>query len=236
MAVLMGKIGCNPAGSVVGVGRNSDSRRKGRYKPNMDVTPAFDASTLEFYEANARSYVESRPEDISPDLMAFLPRLKAGSLILELGCGSGHDAFAMEKLGFRVDATDGVAAMAAIANERLARGARLMRFDQLYAENEYDAVVACASLLHVPANEMPTVLSSLWKALKPGGWHFASFKTGSSSGWDKHGRYYNYLDQGSAEKLYRSVGPWSELIFDGYEGVGYFSEPSRWLTVAAQKA
>lgn len=197
---------------------------------------AFDTSTLEFYEANAHSYVESRPVEISPDLRDFLPRLKAGSLILELGCGSGHDAFAMEKLGYRVDATDGVAAMADIANKRLARGARLMRFDQLDAENEYDAVVACASLLHVPANELPEILRKVWKALKPRGWHFASFKTGNSSGWDKHGRYYNYIDQSFADELYRSAGTWSELTFDGYVGVGYFSEPSRWLTVIAQKA
>lgn len=201
----------------------------------MDITPAFDASTLDFYEANAYSYVESRPEEISPDLMAFLPRLKAGSLILELGCGSGHDAFAMEKLGFRVDATDGVAAMATIANERLVRGARLMRFDQLAAENEYDAVVACASLLHVPSSELLAVVRKIWTALKPKGWHFASFKTGCSPDWDKHGRYYNYLEQNLANELYRSAGTWSELTFDGYDGVGYFSEPSRWLTVVAQK-
>lgn len=225
---------CLPAvmASLLGGG---DISHKDCYSLNMVVKAAFDPSTLDFYQVNAHTYVQSRPDELSLDLKAFLPRLKTGSYILELGCGSGQDALAMEELGFRIDATDGVAAMAAIANERLARGARVMRFDQLDAENEYDAVVACASLLHVPTTELSAVVRRIWNALKPRGWHFASFKTGCSSGWDNHGRYYNYLDQGSAEEFYRLVGPWSELIFDSYEGVGYFSEPSRWLTVVARK-
>lgn len=202
----------------------------------MEISSASDTKTLEFYDANARSYVEARPDEVSPDLMAFLPRLSVGSYILELGCGSGCDALAMEQLGYRVDATDGVAAMAALANKRLARGARVMRFDQLDARNEFDGVVACASLLHVPASELPNVVSRVWAALKPKGWHFASFKTGKAPGWDKHGRYYNYLDQDLAAEIYGSAGEWSELIFDGYDGVGHFSEPSRWLTVVAQKS
>jgi len=141
----------------------------------------------------------------------------------------------MEKLGFRVDATDGVTAMAAIANKRLAHGARVMRFDELEANNEFDAVVACASLLHVPESGLPDVLGRIWKALKSGGWHFASFKTGGAPGWDEHQRYYNYLDHTVAGEIYRSSGPWTELIFDEYDGVGYFSAPSRWLTVVARK-
>lgn len=212
-----------------------DSSHKDCYQLNMIVKAASDPSTLDFYEANAQTYIQCRPNEVSSDLMAFLPRLKSGSYILELGCGSGQDARAMEELGYRIDATDGVAAMAAIANGRLTRGARVMRFDQLIVENEYDAIVACASLLHVPTSELPAVVRRIWNALKPGGWHFASFKTGCSSGWDKHGRYYNYLDQGSADEFYRLVGPWSELIFDSYQGVGHFSEPSRWLTVVARK-
>ena len=110
-----------------------------------------------------------------------------------------------------------------------------MRFDQLEAKEEYDAVVACASLLHVPIGELPTVLRRIWSALKPGGWHFASFKTNAEPGWDKHGRYYNYPDRVSAEAAYQSGGAWAELEFATYLGEGYFSEPAQWLTVAAQK-
>lgn len=202
----------------------------------MEIPSAADESTLRFYQSNARSYVGARPDEVSSDLLAFLPRLPKGALVLELGCGSGSDALEMERLGLQVDATDGVAAMVAIANERLARGARVMRFDQLDVIEEFDAVVACASSLHVPASELPGVLRRVWRALKPGGWHFASFKTNASPGWDSHGRYYNYPDEGSAETAYRWAGRWSQVIFETYEGAGYFSDPSRWLTVSAQKS
>jgi len=201
----------------------------------MEFPSAYDPATLAFYEANARSYSEARPDEPSEDLLAFLPRLPFRSKVLELGCGSGTDALAMEKLGLQVDATDGVSAMVAIADKRLSRGARMMRFDQLVAENEYDAVVACASFLHVPANELPALATRVWVALKPGGWHFASFKTGGTPGWDRHGRYYNQLDQAGAENVYSSAAPWDQLLFDSYDGVGHFSEPSRWLTVVARK-
>ncbi len=205
-------------------------------KPSNGATAAAaDRSTLEFYQSNASTYVAARPATISPDLLAFLPHLKPGCLILELGCGSGHDAAELERLGFEVDATDGVPAMAAIARERLSRGARVLQFDDLDAVDHYDAVIACASLVHVPIDELPIVLERVWRALKPGGWHFASFKTDGEPGWDKHGRYYNYLDRAGATRAYQSAGAWASLSFESYDGTGYFSEPAKWLTVTAQK-
>lgn len=193
------------------------------------------AETLGFYEGNARSYVGARPEILSSDLIAFLRRLEPGASILELGCGSGLDAAEMERLGFQVEATDGSAAMAAIASERLGRTIRVLRFDELDAVAQYDAVVACASLLHVPLEGLPDVLRWVWDSLKPGGWHFASFKTDGSAVRDQHGRYYSYLDRAGAEQAYRSAGEWQAMHFEYYQGVGHFSAPARWLTVAAQK-
>lgn len=197
---------------------------------------AQDQATLDFYSDNAETYVGKRPPLIAAGLAAFLPRLAPGAAVLELGCGSGVDAAAMAQLGFAVDATDGTAAMVDIANQRLARPARVLRFDELAAVAQYDAVVACASLLHVPAAALPPVLARIWTALKPGGWHFASFKTGAAPGWDAHGRYYNQPSQADAARCYGQAGPWSVLEFAQYDGVGYFSAPTRWLTVTARKS
>lgn len=195
----------------------------------------FDRATLNFYENNARPYVTARPVEASPDLLAFLPRLKSASLILELGCGGGDDALATERLSHTVDATDGVSAMVAIASARLTRGARLLRFDDLNAPDHYDAVVACSTLLHVHPAGLPSILERIWTALKPGGWHFASFKTGGHPGMEEHGRYYNHIDQLAAQNAYRSAGAWASPVFDHHDGTGYFSKPARWLTVTAQK-
>ena len=212
---------------------NSERRQNRRLESGRLLQ---DAETLRFYDENARSYVGARPEGVSPDLLAFLPRLKPGASILELGCGSGIDASEMERLGFQVHATDGSAAMATIASERLGRRVQVLRFENLDATERYDAIVACASLLHVPLSGVPSILRRIWNALKPGGWHFASFKTDGPVTRDEHGRYYNYLDQDGAETAYRSAGTWQAIGFENYDGVGYFSSPARWLTVTAQKS
>lgn len=195
-----------------------------------------DAETLRFYEGNARSYVGARPEELSADLLAFLPRLKSGASILELGCGSGLDAAEMERLGFEVVPTDGSACMAAIASERLGRKVDVLRFEDLDDKERYDAVVACASLLHVPVEGLPEVLRRIWASLKPGGWHFASFKTDGRPERDAHGRYYNYLDREAAAAIYGLAGHWQTMVFETYDGVGHFSAPARWLTVTARKS
>lgn len=62
-----------------------------------------DPDTLAFYNANGATYVLARPAGLARELQAFLPRLAPGSHVLELGCGSGADAEAMENAGFVVD-------------------------------------------------------------------------------------------------------------------------------------
>ena len=133
------------------------------------MAEAFDPKTLAFYEAEAGAYVTARPHAVASHLSAFLDLLTPGASILELGCGGGVDAAYMIGRGFGVDPTDGVAAMTVEAEVRVGRPVRLLRFDELEAHEAYDAVIASASLLHVPRDCLPDVLSRIWRALKPGG-------------------------------------------------------------------
>lgn len=196
----------------------------------------FDRETLRFYDGNADVYAAVRPDKVAQELLAFLPRVVPGGRILELGCGSGGEAAAMIAMGFAVDATDGSAAMAALASARLGTPVRVMRFEQLDAPAIYDAVVACASLLHVLRDGLPDVLARIGRALKPGGWHFATYKTAAAPGRDRHGRYYNRLAQTEAEPLYRASASWESIDFQQFDADGYFGEPSRWLSVTARKS
>lgn len=152
--------------------------------------PGFDRSTLEFYASEAPDYAASGPGGVGRHLAGFLERLRPGSKILELGCGSGRDAAHMESLGFVVEPTDGVPEMATQAQARLGRSVRVMRFDQLDAAEQYDGVLAAYSLLHVPRVGLGDVLARIWRALRPGGWHVASFKIGNGEGRDRLGRYH----------------------------------------------
>ena len=151
-----------------------------------------DPATLAFYTERAPHYTFSSAQSHSRDLDAFLDRLEPGASVLELGCGAGQDSSRMRERGFVIDATDGIPAMAKMANERFDVNARVMRFDELTERERYDAIWAHATLLHCPRAELPDALSRIHRALKAGGFHYGSFKLGDGEGRDLLGRLHNF--------------------------------------------
>jgi len=99
-----------------------------------------DRGTLDFYQTRAREWAAHLPCDHSPWIDAFLDELPSGARILELGCGDGRDAARMIERGFDVHPSDGTPAMARLASERLGREVPVMRFEELDADEEFDAV------------------------------------------------------------------------------------------------
>ncbi len=200
------------------------------------MSDRFDAKTLDYYSRDAERYLASRPDNVSRYLHSFLDQLTVGAHILELGCGAGRDSEAMIAAGFDVDPTDGVPEIAAIAAERLQRDVRVMRFDELDASNEYDAVWANASLHHVPRTQLPSVLQSIFQALKPGGLHLASFKAGKSEGRDERNRFYNYLTRPEMLSLYALSAAWENVATVEYVGGGGFEvKENPWLAITVRK-
>ena len=192
-----------------------------------------DAATIAFYEANAPRYTLSFDQAPSRHLDGFLDLLPAGARVLELGCGGGRDSARIAERGFDLDATDGVPAMVRKANERFDVGARTMRFDELRAEREYDAIWAHACLLHSARAELPGVLTSIRRALKPGGLHYASYKLGDGEGRCLLGRLHNFPDREWIENSYRDAG-FAVQRTEVYRGKGADGTERDWiaLTVA----
>ena len=151
-----------------------------------------DPATIAFYQAQAAQHTARFGKVHSRHLDAFLDRLTPGATILELGCGGGRDAARMREPGFMVDATDAAPAMVQQANDRFHLGARIMRFDELAAVDAYDAVWAHACLIHVTRDDLPDALSTIGRALKRGGLHYASFKLGNAEQRDLLGRLHNF--------------------------------------------
>lgn len=75
-----------------------------------------------------------------------------------------------------------------------------MTFEDLSFSNEFDGIWTCASLLHVPKDQMPAVLKKLADALKENGILYASFKYGNGEYVNK-GRLFTSYDKASFEKL-----------------------------------
>ena len=197
-----------------------------------------DPETIAWYQAQAPRHVYSSAIGPSRHLDAFLDRLTPGARILELGCGGGRDAAHMAGRGFAVDATDGTPAMVRKARERTGLDVREMRFDQLDSADVYDAVWAHACLLHVRRADLPDILGRIGTALRPGGWHYASFKLAGPEnpveGRDRHGRLHNFPDASWVESIYREAAFRIEeaLVFrgDGADGV-----VRDWLAVTVRK-
>lgn len=170
-----------------------------------------DDCTNAYYTRNARAFVtETLMVDMAPIYARFLPRLPAGGAILDAGCGSGRDARAFLDDGFRVIAFDASAPMAALAAEHLGQPVQVLRFQDLDWHQAFDGIWACASLLHVPAVELPETLQRLARALRPGGVLYASFKYGCGERY-YHGRRFTDLDEAGLAALLTQVEGLTEL-------------------------
>ena len=59
----------------------------------------------------------------------------------------------------------------------------------------FDGIWACASLLHVPSDEMDGILEKVTAALKPGGYLYMSFQYGDGEEIRGHRLYHDYTEK-----------------------------------------
>ena len=173
-------------------------------------------STLEYYDHNAEQFFKTTAEvDFTGTQDRFLRCLAPGSRILDLGCGSGRDTRYFLKKGYQVDATDGSAEICRLASEHTGIPVRQMLFNELDAEEEYDGIWACASILHLPEEELRDVMHRIGTALKEDGILYTSFKYGDFAG-ERNGRYFRDF----TEESFR------EFLTDFHE----FRMTDQWIT------
>ena len=154
--------------------------------------------TLSYYDENASAFCEgTRNADMSEMRGRFLQYLKPGTLILDVGCGSGRDSKFFMESGYRVVALDGSKEMCRQASAYLGQEVQCRRFEEIDEKEVYDGIWACASLLHVPYELLSKVIAKLITALVDGGGLYASFKYGEE-------------ERGRRQVLYRSEGIWME--------------------------
>jgi SAM-dependent methyltransferase len=194
-----------------------------------------DEDTLHFYRSNAQAYA-AREIAKHARLTRFLALLPPGAPVLELGCGAGGDSEQMLAAGFDVCPTDGSPELAAEASRRLGRPVETLLFHDLDKVEAYDGVWANACLLHVPRPELAPVLTLIWRALKPAGHFYASFKAGEADGRDKLNRYYNYPSPDWLRATYASAGNWNSLSIETGEVKGFDNERAEMLFVVARKS
>jgi hypothetical protein len=79
-----------------------------------------------------------------------------------------------------------------------------MTFSDVDWKEEFDGIWCCASLLHVPAAELPGVMQKLTGALKPGGVWYVSFKYGEGER-EMDGRWFTDMDEVGLQRMLEAV-------------------------------
>lgn len=156
---------------------------------------------IKFYQSNADEFFKDTVDvDMSSIYQYFVSRLNKSDLILDAGCGSGRDTKAFIELGFNVEAFD--ASSELVKKASLHTGIEILekRFEDVCEVAKYDAIWCCASLLHVPEKDLPSIMLKLATALKKDGIWYVSFKYGDSER-EKDGRLFTDLNENRFQQL-----------------------------------
>ena len=158
--------------------------------------------SIEYYNQNAAAFhADTADVDMSALYQEFLPLLPAGAYIIDAGSGPGRDAQAFQAHGYRVTAFDASPALIAIARERLGNeNAQQATFLSFTATQPADAIWACASLLHVPFQELAATFQHLAAQLKPAGLLYCSFKYGDNET-ERGGRRFTNMNEARLTKV-----------------------------------
>ena len=154
------------------------------------LSPDMAPDSTSFYDRDPEGYsVKTFTADVSELRDRFTSLLPEGASVLDLGCGSGRDSLALHDMGYRVTSIDGSEGMCRVARENTGLDVRHLMFGDLDYIDEFDGVWACSTLLHVPSDELPSILSLIHRSLHRDGIFYMSFKDGDFEG-EREGRYY----------------------------------------------
>jgi len=207
-----------------------------------DVSHITKRVTVESYDAYAEDYragTEGIPDEVRSSMERFVAALDAGARVLEVGSGPGRDARALEEAGLSVRRTDITPAFV-----------RMLRADGFAAEvldplsddlddperdAPYDGVWASASLVHARREDLPTALTRLAAATRPGGALHLALKEGDGARFSTHGhvggpRHFTFWREEPLRAVLEQAG-WEVVEVRRAQGL----RDETWLAVQASR-
>lgn len=134
---------------------------------------------MNFYDQHAQQFIDTTINlDMSEFYDKFLTLLPSNSTILDLGCGSGRDLKYFKSQGHHPIGLDPSNKMVEISQKISGCHVEQRKAQDITEKVCYHGIWACASLLHVPYDEMNQVFNQLHHALKINGIIYCSFKYG----------------------------------------------------------
>ena len=191
--------------------------------------------TIEYYNTRTSDFFNSTVSaDVTDLYERFLKCVPSGGRILDFGCGSGRDTKEFLSKGYMVEAIDGSLELCRMASEYTGIQVKQMDFFDLDAEETYDGIWACASILHVERDRLPELLGILRKALTANGVLYMSFKYGDFAGM-RDERYFTDMNEELVEQLLKSSRGWK--VVDIWKSKDVRSDKKKdWLNILLQKS
>lgn len=191
--------------------------------------------SVDFYNKNAESFFSQTVEaDMGVLYKKFLDRLPAKKgKILDLGCGSGRDSKFFKDMGFEIVAMDLSEELGEKASEYIGQEVIVKDMRELDFEDEFIGVWACASILHLPIEDIGIVLEKIFKSLKNGGVFYSSFKYGERD-YTKDGREFTCFTEERFFKCFPQYGDRVVEIFQTSD-VRAGREDEKWFNIFFEK-
>ncbi len=202
---------------------------------SLSTATELSESTNDFYESHAREYFDRTVSaNLSSVYDQFLKFVTPNGRILDLGCGSGRDLKAMRDRGFKPVGIDASLSLAKLAAEFSGAHCLTMRFEDFEVEQPFDAVWACASLIHIPKTNLSSILNRIYDALISGGMLFVSVKVGDGEELLPDGRFFAYYTPPELEFSLSKAGfaiDYSWISSDSLRP----AQDIRWLNIIAHR-
>ena len=192
--------------------------------------------SIDYYERYAIPYYEQTIDlDMSEEMQPFLDALPEGAEeILDLGCGSGRDSKTLDELGFYVTPMDGSGKMCELAEIYTDQEVLRLRFEEMDFDEVFDGIWASLALIHVPSEEIHTIMDKVLAALKPGGILYFSVYEGDRDG-VYAGCYYRDYTELELRRLMKGFEGVRILSIRRSEGQGWNGNDWKILNVLAEK-
>ncbi len=188
----------------------------------------------DYYSLNAQDYIKTTLNcDLSEQYKLFFKYLSNPKTILDIGFGSGRDSLYFKNLGIDVYSIDPSKEFCEEAKKLGLNNIFNIKAQDLDFKDKFDGIWACASLLHIPSNELNEVLKKCSNALHTNGIMYVSFKYGDFEG-TRDERYYLDLNENSFPQYLKDTGFAIEEMIISADMRN--RADTRWLNVILKKA
>lgn len=192
-----------------------------------------DNRTLNWYDQNASDYVrKTRNTDMHYACQRFLEDTFTGAEILDFGCGSGRDTKFFLSKGMKMTAWDGSPAIVREACAYTGISVVNRTFQDLNETERYDGIWACASVLHLPYEDLKEVFTKMMAAIRKEGIIYMNFKYGTFEGY-RDDRWYTDMN---IEKAADLILPHRDaLLLECWKSHDALDRNQDWLNLIVRK-